>query len=166
MGVSIAHHLARAGIGSVRLLEKRFIGAGSSGRSGAIIRQHYSTRLLVNMARHGVTTFRDFESQTSSRCGWDNVGCLIVAAESDRAAAEGNVRLMQEAGADAALYPAAPLRDLVPGIEVAEDEVGAWESEAGYVDPALVLHGYAESARRAGVRIDEGDNFPFGEWQN
>ena len=28
MGVSIAHHLASAGAGSVRLLEKRFVGAG------------------------------------------------------------------------------------------------------------------------------------------
>src|SRR5512142_1330478 len=62
MGVSIAHSLARAGAGKIALLEKRFIGAGSSGKSGAIIRQHYSTSLLVQMARAGVTTFSDFES--------------------------------------------------------------------------------------------------------
>src|SRR5437588_12879801 len=103
MGVSIAHHLASAGCGSVRLLEKSYIGAGSSGKSGAIIRQHYSTDLLVRMARHGVLTFRDFESATSAGSGWDNVGCLIVAAERDRVAAQGNVDLMKSAGAQADL---------------------------------------------------------------
>src|SRR5437879_2934522 len=91
MGVSIAHHLARAGVGSLRLLEKKYIGAGSSGKSGAIIRQHYSTDLLVRMARHGVLTFRDFDAEAGAASGWDNVGCLIVASEKDRVATNGNV---------------------------------------------------------------------------
>src|SRR5438309_11909596 len=104
MGVSIAHHLASAGCGSVRLLEKSYIGAGSSGKSGAIIRQHYSTLLLVEMARHGVLTFRDFQSHTKAESGWDNVGCLFVVNDRERTAIEGNVRLMQQAGADAALH--------------------------------------------------------------
>src|SRR2546427_11401379 len=78
MGVSIAHHLASAKVGQVMVLEKRFIGAGSSGKSGAIIRQHYSTRLLVQMARAGVTTFRDFEAATGSGSGWRKLCCLIV----------------------------------------------------------------------------------------
>src|SRR5262245_16753898 len=101
MGVSIAHHLAVSGAGKVRLLEKRYVGAGSSGKSGAIIRQHYSTDLLVRMARHGLLTFRDFSDQTGAGAGWENAGCLIVANAQDREAAEGNVSLMRQAGADA-----------------------------------------------------------------
>ena len=156
MGVSIAHHLAHSGIGTVRVLEKSFIGAGSSGRSGAIIRQHYSTRLLVEMARHGVLTFRDFQNHAPAGAGWDNVGCLFVVSARDRESAAGNVELMRQAGADAALQTGQSLSDVAPGAVFGEDEVGAWESEAGYVDPALVLHGYGTSARRRGARIDEG----------
>ncbi len=156
MGVSIAHHLARAGIGSVRVLEKSFVGAGSSGRSGAIIRQHYSTRLLVEMARQGVLTFRDFQSHTAAESGWDNVGCLFVVAGRDRDAAAGNVELMRNAGAKASLRTGTSLTEVAPGAVFGEDEVGAWESEAGCVDPALVLHGYAASALRSGAQIDEG----------
>src|SRR5438309_936119 len=99
MGVSIAHHLAKFSAGKIVLVEKRHIGAGSSGKSGAIIRQHYSTSLLVRMAREGVLTFRDFEGSTQAHSGWNNVGCMIIASEADRKAAEGNVRIMQEAGA-------------------------------------------------------------------
>ena len=50
MGTSIAWQLARRRAGRVMLLEKSFLGAGSSGKSGAIIRQHYSNRLTVSMA--------------------------------------------------------------------------------------------------------------------
>ena len=48
IGVSVAWHLARRGVGRVLLLEKSFLGAGSSGKSGAIIRQHYSNRLTAS----------------------------------------------------------------------------------------------------------------------
>src|SRR5437588_12257710 len=99
MGVSIAHHLAVSSVGNIRVLEKRFIGAGSSGKSGAIIRQHYSTSLLVSMARHGVLTFRDFRAESGRESGWENSGCLIVANGKDRVATEGNVGLMRSAGA-------------------------------------------------------------------
>ncbi len=153
MGVSIAHHLARAGVGSVRLLEKRYIGAGSSGKSGAIIRQHYSTDLLVRMAREGVLTFRDFRAATNSESGWDNVGCLIVASSKDRAAADGNVKLMRAAGAEAEICFGDRLHAAAPMARFEDDEIGAWEPEAGYVDPANVLHGYAQSAIRLGANV-------------
>ena len=40
IGVSTAFHLAKAGAGKVILLERRFLGAGASGKSGAVVRMH------------------------------------------------------------------------------------------------------------------------------
>jgi sarcosine oxidase subunit beta len=156
MGVSIAHHLAAAKIGNVRVLEKRFIGAGSSGKSGAIIRQHYSTDLLVRMARAGLLSFRHFEASTGIGSGWENAGCLVIASEADRRSAEGNVELMQNAGALAEIRSGETLKEIAPAAEFDETEIGAWEPEAGYVDPASVLDGYARSATRHGARIETG----------
>ena len=51
MGTSMALALARRQVGRVVVLEKSFLGAGSSGKSGAIVRQHYSNRLTASMAR-------------------------------------------------------------------------------------------------------------------
>lgn len=53
MGGSSAFALALRKAGWVILLEKSFVGAGSSGKSGSIIRQHYSHPLLVKMAGRG-----------------------------------------------------------------------------------------------------------------
>jgi sarcosine oxidase subunit beta len=154
MGVSIAHHLAQAAAGRIILLEKRHIGAGSSGKSGAIIRQHYSTDLLVRMARQGVLAFRDFASHVQANSGWIGSGCLFIASEKDRAAAEGNVELMRQAGAAAEVRRGIDLNEVVPGAEFGDDEIGAWEPEAGCVDATSVLHGYSESARTMGVTIE------------
>lgn len=156
MGVSIAHHLASAGAGKVMLLEKRFIGAGSSGKSGAIIRQHYSTSLLVRMARAGLTTFRDFEALIGEDAGWRRAGCLFVVPSAERSALEGNVGLMRDAGAEASTVTGLGLAEVAPMADFTDDEVGAWEPEAGYVDPALVLGAFAKSAARLGVAIEEG----------
>lgn len=159
MGVSIAHHLAREGAGRIVLLEKRHIGAGESGKSGAIIRQHYSTPLLVQMARAGVLAFRDFATSTGSeeaRSGWQNTGCLFIADERDRRAAEGNVELMRQAGAQAEVRTGVGLAEVAPMAEFTDEEIGAWEPEAGYVDPVSVLHAYTQSALRQGVRLETG----------
>src|SRR5207249_557487 len=51
MGVSIAHALASRRVGRVVVLEKAYLGAGSSGKSGAIIRQHYSNRLTASLVQ-------------------------------------------------------------------------------------------------------------------
>ena len=49
MGCSTAFQLAQRGL-KVAVLEKGSIGAGSTGKSSAIIRQHYSNELTARMA--------------------------------------------------------------------------------------------------------------------
>ena len=63
MGTSIAWHLAKRRAGRVVLLEKSYLGAGSSGKSGAIVRQHYSNKLTAQlMAQKGLRTYEQFDS--------------------------------------------------------------------------------------------------------
>ena len=59
-GASIAMHLARMGAGRVLLLEKGHLASGASGRSGAMVRQHYLHPVLVRMARRGPPVFPNF----------------------------------------------------------------------------------------------------------
>ena len=53
MGCSTALQLARRGM-KVALLEKELVGAGPTGKSSAIIRQHYSNELTARMALQGL----------------------------------------------------------------------------------------------------------------
>jgi sarcosine oxidase, subunit beta len=153
MGLSIALETARRGK-RVKLFEKTYVGAGASGRSGAILRQHYSNPLTVAMARDGLRTYANFEKWAGGPCGFRQVGCLILADAQDRAALEGNVRLMQEAGCRAELLTPPQIRNVAPMLSASDDVLGAWEPEAGYCDPPTTLNTLCEACVSAGVQVE------------
>lgn len=152
MGLCTALSLRRAGA-TVTLLEKSHPGAGASGKSGAILRQHYSNPLTVAMARDGLRIYADFEGWAGGPSGFQKVGCLILSAAADRLTLEGNVALMQELGCRAELLTPAEIRHVAPMVSLPEDAFGAWEPGAGYCDPVAVIGTLERACHEAGVRF-------------
>src|SRR5215475_1056083 len=83
MGTSIAFALARRRVGRVVLLEKSHLGAGSSGKSGAIIRQHYSNRLTAAMAQKGLRAFEHFDEIVGGPPVFTHTGMVLIVHERD-----------------------------------------------------------------------------------
>jgi sarcosine oxidase subunit beta len=156
MGVSIAHALASRRVGRVVVLEKAFLGAGSSGKSGAIIRQHYSNRLTARMAQLSLRVFEHFEDVVHGPPVFTPTGMLIIVPERDRAGLEVNLAMQRDLGIDVRLVSSNELTDLDPNARLAEDEIAAYEAEAGYVEAVQVVASYAEAARRQGADIRQG----------
>src|SRR5687767_1696828 len=94
MGTSIAAHAA-LGLDPLEepvvLLERRAPGAGSSGRSGAILRQFYGARELVVMARDSLSAYASFELRTGRAIGFTRCGVLTLASP----AAPGTLALLE-----------------------------------------------------------------------
>jgi sarcosine oxidase subunit beta len=153
MGVSIAFALAQRRAGRVVLLEKAHLGAGSSGKSGAIIRQHYSNRLTAAMAQKGLRVFEHFEEVVGGPPVFTHTGMVLIVHERDRAALEANIATQRELGIDVRLVSPQVLADIDPNARLAEDEVAAFEAEAGYVEAVQVVASFAEAARREGADI-------------
>jgi len=152
MGCSAAFHLARRGL-DVVVLEKDTIGAGGTGRSSAIIRQHYSNELTARMAMHSLRVFQNFDDVVGGDCGFRSTGWVALASERDRLGLESNVVFQQRLGIDTALISLDDLMAMVPGLS-ANDVAGvAFERESGYADPHLTVNAYADAARRHGARI-------------
>src|SRR5260370_18174233 len=84
IGASIAHALARRKIGKVVLLEKSFLGAGSSGKSGAIIRQHYSNVLTAAIAQKSLRVFERFNYLVGGPPGFSHTAMILLANKRDR----------------------------------------------------------------------------------
>src|SRR5436190_4379989 len=103
MGTSIAWHLAKRRAGSVILLEKSYLAAGSSGKSGAIIRQHYSNKLTALMARQSLRVFEHFDEIVGGPPVFTRAGMVIVVNDRDRAGLEANIAMQQELGIDVRL---------------------------------------------------------------
>jgi len=156
MGTSIAWHLARRRAGRVMLLEKSFLGAGSSGKSGAIIRQHYSNPLTTLMAQKSLRVFEHFEDLVGGPPVFTRAGMVLVVGQRDRAGLDANLAMQRELGVDVRNVSAQELAEIDPNARLAEDEAAAFEAEAGYVEAVQVVASFADAARREGADIRMG----------
>ncbi len=152
MGCSTALELARRGV-KVGLFEKGSIGAGPSGKSSAIIRQHYSNELTARMALYSLRVFQNFAERVGGECGFTNTGFVALVNAADQAGLEANIALQQKVGIDTKLIAPETLREMVPGLATADSVAAAYEPESGYADPYLTVTSYAQAARQAGVTV-------------
>ncbi|MCS6852047.1 MAG: FAD-binding oxidoreductase [Gemmataceae bacterium] len=153
IGTSLAFFLAQRRVGRVMLLEKSYLGAGASGKSGAIIRQHYSNRLTAAMAQKGLRVFEHFDEIVGGPPVFTRCGLVLIVNDRHRAALEANIAMQRELGIDVRLVSAQVLADIDPNARLAEDEIAAFEAEAGYVEAVQAVASFAEAARREGADL-------------
>lgn len=156
MGCAAAWELARRGL-TVLVLEKGSIGMGATGRSSAIVRQHYSHETTARMALYGLRTFQEFDDCVGGESGFVQRGFLILVPAADRSGLEANVALQRSVGIRTEVLAADALRDVVPGVDPAGLMAGAWEEESGYADPHMTTQSFAAAARRCGATILQGE---------
>src|SRR5262249_12981424 len=73
--------------------------------------------------------------------------------EKDRAGLEANLAMQREIGIDVRLVSAQVLADIDRNARLAEEELAAFEAEAGYVEAVQVVASFAEAARKEGADI-------------
>src|SRR6202158_4379193 len=131
MGASIAWALSSRRVGRVVVLEKSFLGAGSSGKSGAIIRQHYSNVLTAGMAQKSLRVFENFDDVVGGPPVFTRTGMVLVVTERDRAGLEANLVMQRGLGIDARLVSAEELTEIDPNVQLKDGELGAYGAAAG-----------------------------------
>src|SRR5439155_1143845 len=73
-GTSTAFHLTRLGARNVLLLERRWLGAGATGKSGALVRMHYTNEHESRLALESLKVFQNFDAEVGGDCGFGPVG--------------------------------------------------------------------------------------------
>ncbi len=153
-GASIAFHLARRGV-KVALLEKNFLASGPTGRSSAIIRQHYSNEETARMARRSLSYFQNWDDVVGGDAGFVQTGFLMGARAQDVAALKANVELQQSVGINTQVVPVENLKELEPRLYTEDIVAAAYEPDSGYADPVSTTTGFAQAARRLGAEIHQ-----------
>ena len=153
IGCSILYNLGRLGITDTLLLERDVIGSGSTGRSAAICRMHYSNPVTATMAWESRRIFANFEEMVGGPSGFVETGYLVVVENEDRQGLERNVAMQVELGIDTMVVNRDDLRDIAPMVSVSDDEAMGWEPQSGYADPYLVMSSYANRARDMGAEV-------------
>ena len=153
IGCAIQYHMARLGVSNTVLLERDVLGSGSTGRSQAICRMHYSNPITTELAWQSLQVFADFDARVGGPSGFVNTGYLVVVNEADQGGLERNVAMQQELGVPTSVVSRDDLASLAPMVSLYDDERAAWEPQSGYADPYQVTVSYAARAQEAGARI-------------
>jgi len=155
-GTSTAFHLASMGAKSVRLLERRHLAAGATGKSGALVRMHYTNEHETRLAVESLKIFRDFSRIVGGECGFETPGFLQIVPPGYEAALRRNLARQQRLGVDTREVSRDDIRSLFPECRVDDIGAAAWEPGSGYADPSATTYAFAAAAQRLGVRVETG----------
>ena len=147
MGCSIQYNLAERGMNRSLLFEKDVLGSGSTSRSQAILRMHYSNPETAMMAWESLKIFRNFEEITGVSSGYTQTGYLLAVPEHYRNPMLQNLQMQQHLGIDVNEVDSRFVQDLGLNAYPEEAEAYAWEPLSGFADPYSVTLGYANRSR-------------------
>ncbi len=154
MGCSIQHGLAEKGVHGSLLLEQNALASGSTSRSQAILRMHYSNEVTARLAWESLKIFKDFEEIVGSPSGYTQTGYLLIVPREDIQPMRQNLDMQKVVGINTVEVSREDLYTLCDMVETYENESYSWEPDSGYADPYLVTTGYASRSRQLGARIE------------
>lgn len=153
LGATTFWELAREEI-DVLLLEARRVGGGSTAKSAAIVRCHYSNPEVVRMAVRSREALQQLPLRLGCEPVYTRTGWLFLVDEADAGHAVANAELQEQEGL--VTLDVDDLQELLPGVDENGIAYALYEPESGYADPVATTHAYVEAGVRAGGVTREG----------
>lgn len=153
-GLSTAFQLAKAGVKKVLVVERRHVAAGASGKSGALVRMHYTNEPETRLAFESLRYFQHWPDLVGGECGFQPVGLLVFVSPAYNRHLEANVAMQRRVGVNTRVIAAEDARRLDPSLFVGDVTQVAYEPESGYADPNATAFSFARAAMRHGATIE------------
>lgn len=153
IGVSIAFHLAEAGV-DVMLLERAELGSGSSGKGAGGVRAMFSDELNVRIGLRSLEAWGDFGRRPGAELDLERVGYLFLLSRPEELARfERDVEMQNRLGLPSRMITLSEAAELSPAAGLEGIVGAAWCPLAGHATPDAAVQGYAAGAREHGARI-------------
>src|ERR671917_2074143 len=129
VGASVAFHLAERGVDTL-VLDREGPAAGSTARSGALIRAHYPTALEADLAWESLT---DYFEPWGERVGggFTRTGFAYLVGEENVEALKNNVALQRSVGVETTLVGSEELGKIDPALRTDGIYLAAYEPRGG-----------------------------------
>src|SRR2546428_10243078 len=152
-GASTAFHLTTLGVRDVLLLERRHLAAGATGKSGALVRVHYTNEPESRLALESLKIFRDFGAIVGGECGFEPIGFVQLVGPEHRDALRRNVARQHALGIETREVSPDDLRRLLPGAELAGGGAPPGGPGPAFAHPNAPPYAFAEGPRPARGRL-------------
>lgn len=155
-GASTAFHLAQRGVRTV-LLERTVLAGGATGKSGALVRMHYTNPYDAALAQISLDYFLHWADVVGSGDpAYRQTGAVRLVDPGDEDHLRANVEMLQSLGVNTRMVSPEELREIDPCVETSDINGAAWEPDSGYAEPAATAYSFATAARNLGAGIHEG----------
>lgn len=156
MGASTAYHLASRGCTDIVILERDLLAQASTGLSAGGIRQQFSHPANIRLSQEAVRVFERFQEMFGVDVEFRQVGYLFLA-QTEEVWQEflGNVQVQRRCNVPVEVLSADEIKYRWPYLNVEDLKGGTFGPRDGYADPYMAAMGFANAARRLGVRIEE-----------
>ena len=154
IGVSVAYHLAEAGIQDAVLLERKELTSGTTWHAAGLVGQLRTSINMTQLASYTSQLYRGLEEETGQATGYRQCGSISIAATAERfeelkrsasmARVFGLEVKLLSVGEIAEKYPLIQTEDLFGGIHIPSD---------GYANAVDITQALAKGAKSRGARI-------------
>lgn len=149
-GASTAYHLKRLGVDSVLLVEREAPAAGGTGKSAAIVRQHYSTPVLSRLTRAGIAMMQELSRRLGRDTGFVQSGWYFLIPAEMREQAEANLAMQRGLGIETRILTDREIIETMPWLDPEGVDRVIHEPEGGYADPVRLTETYVEDFQALG----------------
>lgn len=155
IGTSIAFALTELGVHDVLLVERGELASGASGRSGALVRTHYTNAPEAQLAAAALPWFENWSDRVGGSCGFVRTGFLHLVTPADEPLLRTNVAMLSALGIDTTVLDSSELAALGSGLALGPEDLGAYEPRSGYADPVATTRSLAAAAVRGGAQVSQ-----------
>ena len=152
-GASTAYHLKKFGLKDVILLERHGPASGGTGKSAAIVRQHYSTELMARLALNSVILFENMNKELNIDNAFYKTGYIMLVPEELMEKAANNLEMQKNVGIETDWLPKSQWKKFVPWLNTKNVSGVIYEPKGGRADPIRVTEGYLKKFTELGGEL-------------
>ncbi len=153
IGTATGYYLSQRGQ-RVLLLEKSYLGSGSTGRCIGGIRAQFSTETTIRVAMESVRLFEQMEKDFGISVEWKPSGYLFLAHNEEKKQSFLDVMELQHSmGLDVRFLSSQEIKEKFPYINVDGMLGGTWCPTDGQADPFFVIKGYMLGMKEMGSTV-------------
>lgn len=153
-GLSLAHNLAKRGVGKIAVLDKSATGSGASGRNGEMIRSAFGSRAWIRFFDASLKLWESLSDELDFNVMFTRCGYLVLAAsEKELAAFDRLVDLQTSMGLDTLLLARGDILAWAPAVNPAAAAGGIFQPAGGFARHDAVVWAYEKACRRKGVHV-------------
>ena len=152
-GASIAYNLAKRGYKNVAIVERSTIASGGTGKSAAIVRQHYSNEVLVKMVKRSRDVFEFSQDEIGGSTGFAKTGWFFFVPNEVVEGFKKNIETQKKLGIKTSIISKDDVRKIAPQLDPGDAGAIAYEPDSGYADPYESTVSYIQAAKKLGAKL-------------